>query len=741
MNMYSRKVAVAALLSATVLILWSLCLPGCSYKPTNELTANSAPVVWFVNVPPENNQSSTNPIINWVGQDQDGQVVTFRYIVYREDTITNVFGGIIPLDSSEIQSFLDGYLMAMSDTFWTYLDVQPDIGDPKTSNIIPMSAELSDPVNSFVRQILFVQAFDEQGLASQIVFRAFLRNDNPPDTRTLGFLGGPFINSPFADGGIGGIRMRWQGSDVVDYPTDPPPFEFEWRLYGPYYSDTLAIVPGSDSAWEHVQDNFIKPVFVTRDAQIFRLGEGEIYISCDTTPVPDGDSVIQLETCDTLIIDTITVNNIFGALDTILDIDDPDFAGNSRYNRIAVHSHDDIDGDEWVNEDRDSIYDVFREEPTDTTQEQYFVFWVRSRDDATVPDLTPTFETFSVIDTRYERDIGVLDAQVSFSVNARIKDSAKAYWVRAIDAWSSSEGLAINYVDTIDYITVSTAQGIGVSLRQMLAHKMLVVVNDNPFPGMMRSSGFSGPLFTAVNAGVSVWMLGRAHIFGQEASAPFVPCYFEALAPDLRFFLEFYFGLECEAYSGWEWFTLRNLIIPGLPALRIEDFVGTLSLDYDKWPDVSVDTALLHSRYEWRGHFSWVDSIAALPEVDWFVRSQGSQAMFLYKSKYGAKHFLNDPDFDFQGRPVAHRLNRGLFKTVYWKFTPYAMEEGPMQITFNNVMNWLYDPDLSSPPAGQRFRDAEVPASLADIREMNQRLMEERAMRDPKLARRIQEEK
>jgi len=144
MNIHSRKVAIAVFLSAAVLILWSLCLPGCSHKPEGEQTDNLAPVVWFVNVPPENNQSSTNPIINWVGQDQDGQVVTFRYIVFREDTITNVFGGTMPLDSSEIQGFLDGYLRALSDTFWTYLDVQPDIGDPKTSNIIPMSAELSD---------------------------------------------------------------------------------------------------------------------------------------------------------------------------------------------------------------------------------------------------------------------------------------------------------------------------------------------------------------------------------------------------------------------------------------------------------------------------------------------------------------------------------------------------------------------------------------------------------------------
>jgi len=231
------------------LVIPALFFGGCSKNLEGDVYANEKPIVWFVNVPPENARSSVNPIVNWMGQDRDGQIDFYRYIVVREDEMMDSLGLDSSLTEAQAQSFVDNYLVNMHDSLWTVLLVRADSTDPHTSNIIPMSAEMSDPVRTYVPQFVFVQVFDEEGLGSDIVFRRFLRNDNPPTTRIVSFIEGvPFINS-----------VLRQGADVIDYPTDPPPFEFEWKLFGPY----------SDEEYTELIDSFRTEVFVTNDARVF----------------------------------------------------------------------------------------------------------------------------------------------------------------------------------------------------------------------------------------------------------------------------------------------------------------------------------------------------------------------------------------------------------------------------------------------------------------------------------------
>ena len=102
--------------------------------------------------------------------------------------------------------------------------------------------------------------------------------------------------------------------------------------------------------------------------------------------------------------------------------------------------------------------------------------------------------------------------------------------------------------------------------------------------------------------------------------------------------------------------------------------------------------------------------------------------MYLYKSPYrsrGATHpmGITEPiqglffDYNFEGAPFAHRYNSGLFKTVHFCFTPYALEQNEnTQALFNNVMNYLYDPSTVSPVSEIRYNDAAVKLSVAEQR-------------------------
>ncbi len=764
---------IAVLCGLVLFVAGSVFVTGCGDRVSGVMKENQAPTVWFVNVPPEDSRTSTNPIINWVGQDSDGQISQYRFIVFTEADIIAMDSADAangpdtlnlrvpflnsPIDSSEISWFVDSIPMTsiIPDSLWTELDVNFQEGQPQTSPTVPMKAEIQSPVTTFVRQFVFVQAFDELGKASDIVFRAFLRNDNPPDTRTRGFLGGPYINATFAGSDITGIPMRWEGSDQIDYPTDPPPFEFEWRLYGPYFTmkyekviDTIV-----DTTWENLINNFVKTVFITNDARMFRVGEGLTFDDCDTsysviedstwlvcdtiivdigggsfdtTISCDSTNIVVTIDCETIIVDDIEAAGPMGYLDTILDIDDPAFANDTLYNRIAKHSFDSTDADYWVFDLETRIYDVFDQAPSDSTQEQYFIFWVRSRDDAKVPDLTPTFETFSVIDPRYERDFGVVDVSIGYKVNSSLGDSAQDFWRRAVEYWEAKTGIVVNFDAADDYSVASNAQGFSFDLRRMLSHKMLVIVNDNPFPGALGNPEFVENLGKAISSGVNTWMCGRAQVVGGEAQDS-VSSWLTVSQPTREDFAR-YFGVLNIVYSGWE----HNIYYDNR---RIEDFTGALSLNKSEWPDLEIDTVLLHQRYMWRDHYPWRDTIAALPEVDWYVRAQWSEAMYLYNSKYGSKHFLNHPFFNFYGKPVMSRVNRGFFRTVHSMFTPYSIKESASMPLIKDMLSWLYDPYLSAPPAAPRYSGSDVyPISMSELSKSFWDSMKRKAEKDPYLS-------
>ncbi|MBD3258545.1 hypothetical protein GF377_08940 [candidate division GN15 bacterium] len=708
-----RYIVVGVLLLGTALLLGV----GCTSKLDGTQEENQRPLVWFVNVPPEGATSSVNPIVNWVGRDRDGVIEYFRYIVIREDQIGTALGkpqdwnpADEPLTETEVQTYVDGTLLNADDTLWTYLYVDNEAGDPKTSNIIPMEAEITSPVLELVQQFVFLQAFDEVGLGSQVAFRRFLRNDNPPDTeiRAKGNIeGARFINSPFPSGSATGIRLRWEASDVLDHPSDPPPFEYEWRLFGPFTEDEMTTF----------KDSFEVQVFVTNDAQVFRFGQPSefiidsivcdsvgdcdtfgylfptAYIVCDTT----FENGSEVETCDTLIIDTIQSSNIYGTIDTILRVKDDDFL-NSPLNRVA-DSSDDGTGFPWVTEERDSIYDVYAGYPSDTTVQLSFVFWIRSRDDAKVPDLTPDYATFDVIEPKRERDVVIMSMLEGSNINFPKPDSLRDYYRRAIESWAATrpgDSIVFDTAQETDYFNMALWEFLtdgyqDLFLRILLKYKVVIIIQDEVIsPGRWgEEGGWMRPdVYTALQTGVNVWVLGRSPIggFGRTQwlqSYSTTPAYQSA------------FGVTYTEFAGW------GLLAQGSGGpfspekVYIEDFNEALSLNPDRWPNLEVDKELVYRRYRWRHNdrLGVIDTsgIEAIGGVNWQARTYDTEVQYLYGSIYGESEHAFGAEYTYAGRPVAHRLNRGLFRTAHWLFSPMAMEEDSAQVVFNDMMDWLFE--------------------------------------------------
>jgi len=733
----SAKSVVLTVLSVAILVMTlGVFLTGCTDSLDGEVNENQRPLCYFANIPPEGQNFSRNPVVYWYGTDVDGLIDQYRYHIATQTDV----GVLAPED----------YIMAVADSDWVYIDVNPSESDPQTQQSVPLIADTANPVLGFVSQWVFLQAYDMEGAGSDITFRLFSRNDNPPTTDILDFSSSnPFVNAPERGGVVTGIRLTWQAEDEIDYPADPPPFEFQWRLYGPY----------TETEIDEVYTDYIRPVFQTNDG--FVLEEGETLFVCDTTFV---DSIPEI-VCDTFEISRFSPPPSFlGSMDTILVVNDPNFIS-SDYNHVELASclrdpdclaslpSDGSPEDcpcigEWVMDTNDTLYNVFKEEESDTTIQMKFIFWIRSRDDASVPDPTPAFDTLSVINPKFERDIAVLDFGPLFAAIGERRYLAPEYmngvwWENRIKIWDSS----IVFDASRDFITAKRAPYTsGIPLVELLQHKMLILYNDATVDATILNRKYGDRIWKAIDAGVNVWVTARCPVYGSPGSNqnPDVPFLATSGGPQYSF----YFRVNRMTFSGW----LNHAIGQTAPVFNTQDCMGTYSLypdptdDRYTGPDLFYDSARVRTLINWRlGPFDGFDpDMPWLPEVNWAEAGIGAEVMYLYRSAYsltGSSHPLGVQqlipgvpfDYNMDGAPVGHRFNAGLFKTVHFNFTPYTLyQDSTLDELFHVVLDFLYDPSIGEPVSSIRYEDSPMKASVSEQRMRYWQRCDERTLEDGK---------
>lgn len=756
---------VFAALVLTLLISPAFLLTSCTKTLDGDKKPNQKPIVSFVNIPPEGAQFSRNPKIYWIGRDQDGVITYFRYHVATEEMMGIEGPG---------QDDLMQYITSVSDQDWEYLDIDPTGPDPQTSQVIEMSASLESPVKTFLNQYVFLQGVDDKGLASDIVVRRFSRNDNPPDTKPLplkkGSRANPAINGVTKGGIITGVPIRVTAEDPIDYPEadSRPPFEYQWRLYGPY----------TDAERQQIRDDYVRPVCVTVDAEVFHVGEEitRVEVSYDTTGQIDTTRYTVICDPNADVSDTTTdwpSIRPFVEFDTMLMVDEfPDslvrfgaisYSGNdtawnpscgegaANYKCEVKQNPDlwlgDTLSETWVvsrlDTLKDTIYNVFWDYPSDTTLQLDFIFWIRSRDDAGVADLVPPFEDMSVINPRYERDIAVVDLlprgrlRPPFYLN-NDTFNIRAYWKDLIDSWDASHPEFDIEFDTTtvaedwyqgsspDYINAG-ALAAGAPIAELLKHKALILYDDNMSqPGQTKLA----TVFEAIDAGINVWATWRVPVGAsadnlEDLNIPLI---------DTTFYD--YFAVERSAFRGWYKMAFHMInFAEEKPRGFYQDFTEGLPVFGGEggWPHLPIDSAQLHQRYYWgRNDAYWAsvdfanptDSVGvkfnpALPEVDWSQVRRGGQTLYKYKSLYGPNHPLGFRH-SFHGSPVAVRYPTSLFRTAYFNFTPLAIDDDSMKVVADSILTWLYDPDLGTAGGGvqeNRYPHAPVKISIDQARE------------------------
>ncbi len=612
------------IISLAIIVLAGL-FGGCSHDVKGPARVNISPTVKFTNIPVERARFSSDTTIYWYGTDVDGYIIHFRYTVV-ESTIV-----IDP------ETFIDedgtGFIIPDSEVSWVIKEVDLDQNLIGTNDRVRMSADVADPVRKYVASYVFLQAVDNLGAESQIVYRAFLKNNHFPETDIgTNRLIDPYINAVSPNGILEGVVLTFSGSDPIDYRLgDEPPFQYRWKILGPYTQAQLA----------EIRSQYVDSVFMDTYGDLYRKGESLfVFTGLDTTI---DSSVIPYDTAidssfNKFLVDNLRGSNPYGRWNgVLLGIDghldsmvvDPDDLGNLDnlllFDTTIVDSSSD-----WTYSQSAQLFDIFRNQDvtpeSDTTRQMYFVAWCQARDDANVPDKIPAFEYFTAIEPKFEREVLVIDygsylrastqnfpvfpPVVPFRGRPQYADSfmVRNIFAEYINYWKPGSFDAVNvFNDTVingftiryfrngntqDYFTLrqlyedDTTKAM--TLRDILKHKIMILVKDETDGSVELQSDIGSYIVDGINAGMSCWIMARAGVGAglyEDGGVPLMP---EVLAT--------YFGVEETHTDDWQRRTQSR--IPGFQP-RIEDFQGAMPISGIDLPILAIDTVRLENRYLW----------------------------------------------------------------------------------------------------------------------------------------------
>jgi hypothetical protein len=461
-----------------------------------------------------------------------------------------------------------------------------------------------------------------------------------------------YINALNQNSNEPGIHLSWTGSDLDD---SVPPIEFEWRLYGPFEI-------GADWYTTTIQECIYDPA---------------------------GDSFICIDV-EILCLDSLppAVNSLPQPL---------------RFSRGPNY---DIDPEDvWVSDLNTAIYNVFEDLNLTSTSQYGFIFWIRSRDSDNLPDQSPAFKYFQVIEAMYEHGIAVFDVtgytRRDGRWGPRDLDTAKAVFHSLIHTAGYFDFDSTGGADYFFTANKKNTMGHPVEPKiptwvDVFSHKLILFYNDDAEIGPNEGTfGQMGKVFFGLDMGIPAWIMSR-NLGDALMDTP--PGTVLAKSSEFRN----YFGIESVKNEGWLHDIFEDLYNP----IFNEQFIGASSIRAE-YQHINIDINLLDSRYP-RFLVDTSHTMDGLPEVG--VGTITPEATPLYH--YLSKHTGSSP---FADSICAVRLEKEGMRSACWMFTPLAMEQSAMQEAFNTTLQWLSTPPAPISPHEIRNRRERIQRYLDNI--------------------------
>jgi len=647
---------------------------GCTLKRKGVAHENTAPRVFFSTVPVAGTVFTKPDQFFWFALDRDGYITEFQYALV-PDSVVRITFSPPEKEDSVVKAFLAAHPVD-NDTIWHWRIVDNIDSNGQTAVIaLPTNSRLaSDTVTR--NTVIFVRARDDRGALSSdtlpndvnsslfngifnanpncIAWRYFGRKNRPPRTHfeSIGTCNkSPVANqglvptfysldfntydtSAFMEVGHCGITINYFGSDSADYPNqEQPEFDYFWELFGPFASTQTAFAD-TNRLWASS----------TYPVRWPGLGSGQS---------PSRQTFIRGR--------SVTFFGLRG-FDTLTNF-------------------------------RPGIYH----------------FRVRARDDAGVvaPLASAAINNFRVFHPRFDRDILLVSKSTTSGGGAfqnnvppygLIPDGStppqesslvQNYYLKLIR--DAGYGTRIDSAQDVKFFSEksdpnfnSTIPPMPLAESLLARYKLVIFHKEKTFP--TQNTNFTSMLKAYMDAGGSVWGIGREDLSDLSIN-------FTGVGVPLEVFYDRnntvngvgYFNFGAEKM----FFNAHASTVAGLDSMSREEFVGADPSNVaigEGFPPLDIDTAVV-LRYTVGAGRKDTSRYRQMPGVNYFVRGPKSEFLYLFRSPVGVADTSH-----LHGKVVALRSDRTFFKTSYFGFPLYGIQEAQAVLVMQKMLNWFIGP-------------------------------------------------
>lgn len=314
----------------------------------------------------------------------------------------------------------------------------------------------------------------------------------------------------------------------------------------------------------------------------------------------------------------------------------------------------------------------------------WYMLYARNRDDAYTPSI-PAVGKLSVYEPTWIRHpeltkqillanhsyyaIDDLRRGTAGELKIAYSDSVRTFYSHLIETYLTENGFAANDYDWVNFTTIGPYSEQSVSKASLYNHKLVIILDTDWTKALVESPTIKqeSPYAAYMDIGGMVWLVGR-RTFDGATGGPIN------------------FGPSGNHTIAYNYFNLSAEFSPPTTNYRQAEFAGANSL-VDGFPNLVIDTVRV-SYCNWAlavgGDTTYYRYSQGLIGVDYLVRLGQSETIYKYSA-------INPDTSGFHNFPVAIRYDRGTYKTSYFCFPLYFIQQDQAMEVTRRMLNWFFN--------------------------------------------------
>ena len=633
-----RYLILTILVFGIALTLW-----GCSkLSLSGHRLPNHIPILYLGNVPPDSSKFSANPRIYWYGMDPDGYITRYQYVVIPEsqDSLGHIKDlNMIPkTPDGQINSLFVKALESIPPENWIDTLISKYLEENGFPRIPYDSMVVVDDSVTEANVRMFA-TIDTQVFVSQYLFVRAVDNSK----------GISQIWKPGAEGGSTFRRFSRNNHAPNTYiKTD----KFDNRLV--YYC-----LPETTKTWKGIEISW----------------EGSDSVDY---PRKQPDFVYKWE--------------LLGPFPESLDINPYTVASS-----VVDSSYDSLVENRWVGEKSTLFTNLNNYNEENGGKSGWYLFRVRSKDDALAEVLTPAYIFFQVVHPYFtyteRRSVLLVDAstyQSFYSIMVPYQ-VARKYYTDILDVLSGEIGFDFDFWEDTFNDHTPFVRHLPPDEHIFSSYDLVIVMHYGGQNEGLSSTGATLPGGGAavtdsgfiqykryLDVGGRVWFIGDNNFGLSERDRGYY-------ALDTRNRASEYFGREGVVELGREYFGIYGVYFHGwVSRNKNEEFIAaTPYVSGSGFPELKVDSILTATTI-WTNTGFTPRNKGAVPRVDYEVLGPRTERLYSFVSYKGAQSEMHD-------KPCACRLIGSTFRTAEFCFPLFVMDKEKSKEVFQLMINWFFE--------------------------------------------------